>query len=89
MTFAATRDNQIRLTIDIYPSFDKYPNLGTSEYIIKVMQFNCRSSQTKVEADRRVVREFFAYCRSTGEKPTIAALNKWEHSESNGWIKAL
>ena len=37
-----------------------------------------------LEVDRRVTREFFAYCRSTGEKPTIAALNKWAHSESNG-----
>ena len=29
-----------------------------------------------LEVDRRVGREFFAYCRSTGEKPTFAALNK-------------
>ena len=49
MTFAATRDNQIRLTVDVYPFFDKYPNLGTSEYIINGMQFNCRCSQTKVK----------------------------------------
>ena len=32
-----------------------------------------------LEADRMAAREFFAYCRSTGEKPTIAALNKWAH----------
>ena len=37
-----------------------------------------------LEVDRRVAHEFFACCRSTGEKPTIAALNKWAHSESNG-----
>ena len=37
-----------------------------------------------LEVDRRVAHEFFSYCRSTGEKPTIAALNKWAHSESNG-----
>ena len=37
-----------------------------------------------LEEDRVAAREFFAYCRSTGEKPTIAALNKWAHSESNG-----
>ena len=37
-----------------------------------------------LEVDRRVAHEFFAYCRSTGEKPTIAALNKWAHWESEG-----
>ena len=30
-----------------------------------------------LEVDRRAAREFFAYCQSTAEKPTIAALNKW------------
>ena len=28
--------------------------------------------------------EFLIHCRSTGEKPTIAALNKWAHAGSNG-----
>ena len=37
-----------------------------------------------LEVDRRVAREFFAYCRSTEEKPTIAALNKWAHCETEG-----
>ena len=37
-----------------------------------------------LEVDRRVTREFFAYCRSIGEKPTIAALNKWAHSGTEG-----
>ena len=33
-----------------------------------------------LEVDRHVAREFFTYCQSTGEKPTIADLNKWAHS---------
>jgi len=37
-----------------------------------------------LEVDRRVAREFFAHCQSTAEKPTIAALNKWAHCESEG-----
>ena len=28
--------------------------------------------------------EFLIHCQSTGEKPTIAALNKWAHSETAG-----
>ena len=28
--------------------------------------------------------EFLIRCQSTGEKPTIAALNKWAHSETAG-----
>ena len=28
--------------------------------------------------------EFLIHCQSTGEKPTIAALNKWAHWESEG-----
>jgi hypothetical protein len=28
--------------------------------------------------------EFLIHCRSTGEKPTIAALNKWADSETAG-----
>ena len=28
--------------------------------------------------------EFLIHCQSTGEEPTIAALNKWAHCESNG-----
>ena len=27
---------------------------------------------------------FLIHCQSTGEKPTIAALNKWAHAGSNG-----
>ena len=37
-----------------------------------------------LEEDRQVAIKFFGYCRSTGEKPTIAALNKWAHCESEG-----
>ena len=37
-----------------------------------------------LEEDGQVASEFFGYCRSTGEKPTIAALNKWAHCESEG-----
>jgi hypothetical protein len=33
-----------------------------------------------LEDDRVAAREFFAYCRGIGEKPTIAALNKIRHS---------
>jgi len=29
--------------------------------------------------------EFLIHCQSIGEKPTIAALNKWAHWESEGW----
>jgi hypothetical protein len=29
--------------------------------------------------------EFLIHCQSTREKPTIAALNKWAHWESEGW----
>ena len=28
--------------------------------------------------------EFLIHCQSTGEEPTIAALNKWANCESNG-----
>ena len=35
-----------------------------------------------LEVDRQVASEFLASCRSTGEKPTFAALNKWAHHES-------
>ena len=28
--------------------------------------------------------EFLIHCQSTGERPTIAALNKWAHAGSNG-----
>ena len=31
-----------------------------------------------------LAREFLEYCQSTAEKPTIAALNKWAHCESEG-----
>ena len=37
-----------------------------------------------LEADRQVASEFLASCRSTGEKPTFAALNKWAHCETAG-----
>ena len=37
-----------------------------------------------LEEDRVAAREFFAYCRSTGEKQTFSALNKWAHSETEG-----
>ena len=37
-----------------------------------------------LEVDRQVASEFLGYCRSTGEKPTFAALNKWAHCESEG-----
>ena len=37
-----------------------------------------------LEVDRRIAREFFAHCQSAGEESTIAVLNKWAHSESNG-----
>jgi hypothetical protein len=37
-----------------------------------------------LEMDRQVAREFFGYCQSTAEKPTIAALNKWAHCEIEG-----
>ena len=30
-----------------------------------------------LEEDQVAAREFFAYCRGIGEKPTIATLNKW------------
>ena len=29
--------------------------------------------------------EFLINCQSTGEEPTIAALNKWAHWESEDW----
>ena len=29
--------------------------------------------------------ELLTHCQSTGEKPTIAALNKWAHWESEGY----
>ena len=41
-----------------------------------------------LEEDRVAACDFFVYCRGIGEKPTIAALNKWVHSESElsaGW----
>ena len=28
--------------------------------------------------------EFLIHCQSTGERPTIAALNKWAHCETEG-----
>ena len=37
-----------------------------------------------MEEDRRLAREFFSYCWAAEEKPTIAALNRWARSESNG-----
>ena len=69
MTFAAIRDNEIRLTDDIYPFFDKYLNLGTSQFIKNGMQFNCRCGQTKVKVgyalkrmkEEGLLQEFEAY----------------------------
>ena len=37
-----------------------------------------------LEVDRQVASEFLASCRSTGEKPTFAALNKCAHCETAG-----
>ena len=37
-----------------------------------------------LEVDRQVACGFFSHCQSTAEKPTIAALNKLAHSQSNG-----
>ena len=37
-----------------------------------------------LEADRRLAREFFAYCQCAGDEPTFAALNKWAHCGSEG-----
>ena len=69
MTCAAIRDNHIRLTVDVYPFFDKYPNLGKSESIKNGMQFNCRCGQTKVKVgyalkrmkEEGLLQEFEAY----------------------------
>ena len=37
-----------------------------------------------LEVDRQVALEFLIHCQFTAEKPTIAALNKWAHCESEG-----
>ena len=42
-----------------------------------------RENVQVLEKDRVAARGFFAYCRSAGEKPTFAALNKWAHSETH------
>jgi hypothetical protein len=42
-----------------------------------------RENVQALEEDRVAARGFFAYCRSAGEKPTFAALNKWAHNETH------
>ena len=42
------------------------------------------TEESILEVDSQVASEFFSYCRSTGEKPTFAALNKWVHCETAG-----
>ena len=60
-------DDEVQLWAQVFTSTRRWPEdkETTEDHILEV--------------DRRVAREFFAYCRSTGEKPTFAALNKWAH----------
>jgi len=48
MTYAAMRDNQIRLTDDIYPFFDRHASLDKSESIIH-WRIDCGCSSVKVK----------------------------------------
>ena len=65
-------DDEVQLWAQFFASARRWPEdkVTTEDHILEV--------------DRRVALEFFAYCRSTGEKPTIAALNKWAHCETEG-----
>ena len=72
-TAAAPEDeDEVQLWAQLFASARRWPEdkVTTEDHILEV--------------DRRVAREFFAHCQSTAEKPTIAALNKWAHCESEG-----
>lgn len=68
MTFAAIRDNQIRLTGDIYPFFESYDSLDNSQSI-RDWRIDCRCSSVKVKVgyalkrmkEEGLLQEFEAY----------------------------
>ena len=65
-------DDEVQLWAQLFASARRWPEDRemTEDHILGV--------------DRWVAHEFFAYCRSTGEKPTFAALHKWAHCETEG-----
>ena len=69
---APENDVDVQLWAQLFASARRWPEDGqtTEDHILEV--------------DRQVASEFLGYCRSTGEKPTFAALNKWAHCESEG-----
>ena len=60
-------DVDVQLWAQLFASARRWPEDGqtTEDHILEV--------------DRQVASEFLGYCRSTAEKPMIAALNKRAH----------